>query len=109
MKLSTIHFRFSILLVFLAITATAQSVSEYASVLANANWGWQSHDGVYYGKATFTDLYGNPQMLSIAKYSSSTLATMLFDKVHSTSGTNGLAVEAHATVAINGSYFNMSN
>ena len=109
MKLSTIHLRFSILLVFLAITATAQSVSEYASVLANANWDWQSHDGVYYGKATFTDLYGNPQMLSIAKYSSSTLATMLFDKEHSTSGTNGLAVEAHATVAINGSYFNMSN
>ena len=74
MKLSTIHFRFSILLVFFAIAATAQSVSEYASVLANANWGWQSHDGVYYGKATFTDLYGNPQMLSIAKYSSSSMA-----------------------------------
>ena len=109
MKLSTIHFRFSILLVFLAITATAQSVSEYASVLANADWGWQSHNGVYYGKATFTDLYGNPQMLSIAKYSESTMATMLFDKEHSSQGTNGLAVEAHATVAINGSYFNMSN
>ena len=109
MKLSTIHFRFSILLVFFAIATTAQSVSEYASVLANANWGWQVHDGVYYGKATFTDLYGNPQMLSIAKYSSSTMATMLFDKEHSSQGTNGLAAEAHATVAINGSYFNMSN
>ena len=103
------NFRLSILLVFFAITATVQSETEYASVLANADWGWQSHDGVYYGKASFDDLYGNPQIVSIAKYSESTMATMLFDKEHSSQGTNGLAAEAHATVAINGSYFNMSN
>lgn len=109
MKFSIFKFRFSVLLVLFAITVKAQSESEYASVLANADWGWQSRDGVIYGKATFTDLYGNPQMLSIAKYSSQAMATMLFDKEHSSQGTNGLAAEAHATVAINGSYFNMSN
>ena len=35
--------------------------------------------------------------------------TMLYDKEHSSQGTNSLAAEAGATVAINGSYFNMSD
>ena len=109
MKLTTIKSYLSFLLVFIAITATAQSGTDYASVLANADWNWQTRDGVTYGKATFADLYGNAQMVSIAKYSSSEFCTMIYDKEHSTMGTNGLAAEAGATVAINGSYFNMSN
>lgn len=109
MKLITIKFRFSILLAFFAITAIAQNQTDYASVLANADWGWKSRDGVIYGKASFTDLYGNAQVVSIAKYSSESMYTMLYDKEYSTMGTNGLAAEAGATVAINGSYFDMSN
>ena len=109
MKLITIRFRFSILLAFFAITTIAQSQTDYAAVLANANWGWKSRDGVIYGKASFTDLYGAAQVVSIAKYSESSMATMLYDKEHSSQGTNSLAEEAHATAAINGSYFNMSD
>ncbi len=109
MKLTTFKTYLSILLACLTITAAAQSGTNYAAVLANADWGWQTCDGVTYGKASFTDLYGNPQRLSIAKYSSESMYTMLFDKEYSTKGTNGLAAEAGATVAINGSYFNMSN
>ena len=97
------------LLAVVAIGGAAQNKSRYASVLANANWGWQSRGGVTYGKASFADLYGNPQMVSIAKYSSESMYTMLYDKEHSSQGTNSLAAEAGATVAINGSYFNMSN
>jgi hypothetical protein len=109
MKLITIKFRLSILLVFFAITASAQYKSNYASILAAADWGWQSRDGVTYGKASFDDLYGNPQRISIAKYSESSMSTMLYDKEHSSQATNGLAEEAHATAAINGSYFDMSD
>ena len=101
--------RYSFLVVFFAITASVLGESEYASVLRNANWGWKTRDGVEYGKASFADLYGNPQVVSIAKYSESEMVTMLYDKEKSNKGTNGLAVEAGATVAINGSYFNMSN
>jgi exopolysaccharide biosynthesis protein/protein tyrosine/serine phosphatase len=101
--------KLSILLIFFTITVTAQEQKDYASILANADWGWQNHDGVYYGKATFDDLYGNPQKVSIAKYSDQAMATMLYDKERSKQGTNGLAAEAGATVAINGSYFNMNN
>ncbi len=109
MKPSIFNFRFSLLLAFLVITANALSQSEYASVLANADWGWQTLDGVEYGKASFADLYGNPQRVSIARYSQATMNTSLFDKEYSTKGTNGLAAEAGATAAINGSYFNMSD
>ena len=98
-----------LLIVFTSITASAQNETNYASILRNADWGWQSRDGVIYGKASFDDLYGNPQRVSIAKYSSATMATMIFDKEHSSQGTNSLATEAGATVAINGSYFNMSS
>lgn len=109
MKLTIIKLRFSILLAFVAITAAAQNKSNYASVLANADWGWQTRDGVVYGKASFDDLYGNAQVVSIAKYSESSMTTTIYDKEHSSQGTNSLAAEANATVAINGSYFNMSN
>ena len=109
MKLITIKFWFSILFVSFSLTASGQNKSNYASVLASANWGWQSRDGVEYGKASFDDLYGNPQTISIAKYSSESMYTMLYDKEYSTMGTDGLAAEAGATVAINGSYFNTSN
>ena len=58
--------RLSILFTFLALTVTAQNRKDYATVLAEANWGWQNRDGVEYGKASFADLYGNPQVVSIA-------------------------------------------
>ena len=62
-----------------------------------------------YGKASFADLYGSAQVVSIAKYSIKSMSTSLFDKERSSQGTNGLAAEAGASVAINGSYFNMSS
>ncbi|MCR4920527.1 MAG: tyrosine-protein phosphatase [Bacteroidaceae bacterium] len=108
MKLSGFRFWLPILLVFIAIGGNAQNKSSYASVLANADWGWKLQGGVYYGKASFDDLYGNPQRVSIAKYSQSEMSTSLYVKEHSSQGTNSLAVEAGATAAINGSYFNMS-
>ena len=104
-----LYSRFSILLVLFTITIAAQSESEYASVLRNADWGWKYRDGVEYGKASFANLYGNPQVVSIAKYSESSMVTMLYDKENSKQGTDGLATAAGATVAINGSYFDMSN
>ena len=99
---------FSILFLFFAITPTALGESEYASVLQNANWGWKKLNGVEYGKASFDDLYGNAQVVSIARYSQTEMSTMLFVKEGSKQGTDGLAEEAGATAAINGSYFNMS-
>ena len=110
MKLTTSrNYLLLILLALVTITSNAQSGTDYAAVLAEANWNWQTRDGVTYGNASFDDLYGNPQRVSIAKYSSESMYTMLYDKEYSTMGTNGLAAEAGATVAINGSYFNMSN
>ena len=109
MKLTTTKLIALLLLAFTAMSVMAQSGTDYASVLANANWNWQTRGGVEYGKASFDDLYGSAQVVSIAKYSSSTMNTMLFDKEYSSQGTNSLAAEAGATVAINGSYFNMSN
>ncbi|MBO4549725.1 MAG: phosphodiester glycosidase family protein, partial [Bacteroidaceae bacterium] len=109
MKLTTFKSHFSLLLLFIAIAATAQNKSNYVSVLANADWGWRSCDGVEYGKASFDDLYGKPQVVSIAKYSEETMSTTIYDKEYSTQGTNSLAFEAGATAAINGSYFNMSD
>ena len=105
MKLSNGNFklreRLSILLILFSITLVAQDQKDYASVLANADWGWQNRDGVYYGKASFADLYGNPQRISIARYSDQSMATMLYNKERSKQGTNALAAEAGATVAIN--------
>jgi len=102
--------RFPVLLVciFFVVTSIAQSGTDYASILANADWGWQSRGGVEYGKASFADLYGSPQTISIAKYQESELTTMLYVKEHSTQATSSLAAEAGATAAINGSYFNMT-
>ena len=108
MKLTSIKFRLSILLTCFALIANAQSEIDYASLLANTDWGWQTRGGVTYGKASFTDLYGAAQTISIAKYSEDSLATSLFVKEHSAQGTNSLAAEAGATAAINGSYFNMT-
>ena len=110
MKLSVekLGLRLSILLTVFALTATAQNAKDYASVLAEADWGWQSRNGVEYGKASFADLYGNPQVISIARYSGESMSTTLYDKEGSAQGTNSLAAEAGASAAINGSYFNMS-
>ena len=107
MKLTTFKSYLSILLSCLAIIASAQETN-YAEVLANANWNWQTCDGVNYGKASFSDLYGNAQTVSIAKYSSETMATSLCVKEGSFQSTPAIAAEAGATAAINGSYFNMT-
>lgn len=96
----------ALLLALFALTAKAQS--DNAVVLANADWSWQSRAGVEYGKASFDDLYGGAQRISIAKYAEAAMITSLYDKEGSSQGTNSLAAEAGATVAINGSYFNMS-
>ena len=108
MRRTTQIFRFPILLLFLVITAIARSESKYASILRDANWGWKNRNGVEYGKASFTDLYGSAQIISIARYSESSMATMLYVKEHSKQGTNSLAAETDAMAAINGSYFNMT-
>lgn len=108
MRRTTQIFRFPILLLFFVITAIARSESKYASILRDANWGWKNRNGVEYGKASFTDLYGSAQIISIARYSESSMATMLYVKEHSKQGTNSLAAETDAMAAINGSYFNMT-
>ena len=82
MKLTTIKFRVLFLLAMLALTATAQNTSDYSSVLLGTDWGWQSRGGVDYGKASFDDQYGSAQVVSIARYSESTLATSLYVKEH---------------------------
>lgn len=107
MKLTTTLRALLVLLLFFATVQVAQG-TDYASILASADWNWQERDGVTYGRTTFTDLYGSAQAVAIAKYSSAAMSTMLFDKEHSSQGTNSLAIEAGAAVAINGSYFNMS-
>ena len=107
MKLTTTLRALLVLLLFFATAQVAQG-TDYASILASADWNWQERDGVTYGRTTFTDLYGSAQAVAIAKYSSAAMSTMLFDKEHSSQGTNSLAIEAGAAVAINGSYFNMS-
>ena len=104
-----LRIRLSLLLALLAIAATAQQKSDYAALLQSTDWHWQTRDGVTYGRAVFSDLYGNPQALSIAKYAQGAASTELYIKEGSKQGTNGLAAEAGATAAINGSYFNMSN
>ena len=96
------------ILALFAATAFAQSTTDYASVLAAADWGWQNRGGVEYGKASFANLYGQPQTVSIARYSETEMATMLYVKEQSSQGTGSLAYEAGATAAINGSYFNMT-
>ena len=108
MNLSILKHRLYFLLAFFAIAWNTLKASDYASVLASADWHWQTRGDVTYGWASFSDLYGSPQRVSIAKYSSVLLKTSLYDKEHSTMGTNGLAAEAGATAAINGSYFDMS-
>lgn len=104
-----LRIRLSLLLALLAIAATAQQKSDYAALLQSTDWHWQTRDGVTYGRAVFSDLYGNPQAVSIAKYAQGVASTELYIKEGSKQGTNGLAAEAGATAAINGSYFNMSN
>ena len=108
MKHFILKFQFSILLALFAFTTTAQNTTDYSSILLGADWGWQNRGGVDYGKASFEDLYGSAQVVSIARYSSEALATTLYVKEHSSQGTSSLAVETGATAAINGSYFNMN-
>lgn len=108
MNLSVLKLRLYFLLVSFAIVVNALNASEYASLLADADWHWQTRGDVTYGWASFSDLYGAPQRVSIAKYSSLLMKTSLYDKEHSIMGINGLAAEAGAMAAINGSYFDMS-
>ena len=107
--ISSFRLWLSLAMAFLVAAATAQNKSNYASVLRNADWGWQTFGGVEYGRASFADLYGSAQTVAIARYSSAEMNTILVDKEGSYQGTNTLAFEAGATAAINGSYFNMSS
>ena len=89
-----------------APTANTSNINAYS--LSTADWGWQTTGNVTYGRATFAGLYNSTQTIAIAKYSEAQLSTSIYDVEGSTKGTNGLAADAGATVAINGSYFNMS-
>lgn len=86
--------------------ANTSNLNAYS--LSTADWGWQTTGNVTYGRATFAGLYNSTQAIAIAKYSEAQLSTGIYDVEGSTKGTNGLAADAGATVAINGSYFNMS-
>ena len=66
--LSILKFRFCVLLVLFVAMANEIIATEYASVLAGADWHWQTRGDVEYGWASFDDLYGNPQRVSIARY-----------------------------------------
>lgn len=80
-----------------------------AYAVANADWGWSAAGGVQYGKASFVSLFGNAQTISVAKYPESSVTTSIYDEEGSSKGTDDLALEASATAAVNGSYFNMSS
>ncbi len=86
----------------------ANTTNTNTYLLTSANWGWQTRGNVTYGKATFAGLYNSTQTIAIAKYPETQLATAVYNVEGSTKGTNGLAADAGAAVAINGSYFNMS-
>ena len=86
----------------------ANTTNTNTYLLTSADWGWQTVGNVTYGKATFAGLYNSTQTVAIAKYSEALLSTDIYNKEGSTKGTDGLAAEAGAAVAINGSYFNMS-
>lgn len=109
MRPTFVSFRFSLLLALFVAATAVLGQSQYLAVLQSADWNWQTCDGVTYGRAVFSDLYGSPQVLAIAKYQLASVNTELYDKERSTMGTDGLALEAGATAAINGSYFNVSN
>ena len=109
MRPTFVSFRFSLLLALFVAATAVLGQSQYLAVLQSADWNWQTCDGVTYGRVVFSDLYGSPQVLAIAKYQLASVNTELYDKEHSTMGTDGLALEAGATAAINGSYFNVSN
>ena len=88
---------------------TANTTNTNTYLLSSADWGWQTVGNVTYGKATFAGLYNSTQTIAIAKYSEAQLSTSIYDVEGSTKGTSGLAADAGAAVAINGSYFNMGN
>ena len=87
---------------------TANTTNTNTYLLSTADWGWQTTGNVTFGRATFAGLYNSTQAIAIAKYSEAQLSTNIYDVEGSTKGTTGLAADAGATVAINGSYFNMS-
>ena len=89
-------------------TPDANTANANTYLLTSADWGWQARGNVTYGKATFAGLYNSTQTIAIAKYPETQLATAVYNVEGSTKGTNGLAADAGAAVAINGSYFNMS-
>ena len=96
MRPSFFRFRLASLLTLLLAYAGVLNASDYASVLSDADWHWQTRGDVTYGWASFTDLYGSPQRVSIAKYSNTMLGTSLFVKERSPQGTHSLAIEAGA-------------
>ena len=87
---------------------TANTANTNTYLLTSADWGWQTQGTVTYGKATFAGLYNSTQTIAIAKYPEAQLSAAVYNVEGSTKGTDGLAAQAGAAVAINGSYFNMS-
>lgn len=87
---------------------TANTANTNTYLLTSADWGWQTQGNVTYGKATFAGLYNSTQTIAIAKYPEAQLSAAVYNVEGSTKGTDGLAAQAGAAVAINGSYFNMS-
>lgn len=86
----------------------ANTANTNTYLLTSADWGWQTQGNVTYGKATFAGLYNSTQTIAIAKYPEAQLSAAVYNVEGSTKGTDGLAAQAGAAVAINGSYFNMS-
>lgn len=99
-----------LLVILTALVLWAQpSWADDQSTFASADWNWQSvgADGAQCGKATFTDLFGGAQVISIIKYAEGNLTTSLVynEGTGKATTTSGAATANTATVAINGSYF----
>lgn len=100
-------------LLFAALFAFAYAWADDKATFDSAQWNWQmvGKDGAVRGKCSFEDLFGGKQIVSIVKYGEGSLTTSLVynegaDKALTTSG---VATATTATVAINGSYFNISS
>ena len=95
---------------FMYIPGASGEINLDSLTLARANWNWQTvSSSAQYGTVSFPSLFNSAQTISIVKYPESALSSSLVHKPgQEANGTDKLAAAAGATVAINGSYFDMS-
>ena len=65
MRPTFVSFRFSLLLALFVAATAVLGQSQYLAVLQSADWNWQTCDGVTYGRAAFSDLYGLDEQMAL--------------------------------------------